>query len=369
MFDKLEDVVFRFQEIEGKLADPALADRPDEFRRLSQEHASLQELIAEYQNYKKIRDEITGNREILRGNDPDLSDMAKEELKTLEPALEESTKKLQVLLLPKDPNDQKNIVLEMRAGAGGEEAALFVGELFRAYQRYCERRGWKVELVSMNETGIGGYKEIIAEIQGTGVYSRLKYEGGVHRVQRVPETEAQGRVHTSTITVAVMAEVEEVDVQINPADLRIDVYRAGGKGGQGVNTTDSAVRITHNPSGLVVVCQAERSQIKNKDRAMKVLRSRLYDLEQAKVAKAEADQRRSMVGTGDRSERIRTYNFPQGRLTDHRIGMTLYQLPTIMEGDLDQIFNGLQTYYQAEALRAHGYAVDARPVATSQFDD
>ena len=282
--------------------------------------------------------------------------MAKDEVKRLEPELLESKKRLQILLLPKDPNDAKNVVLEIRAGAGGDEAALFVGELFRLYQRYLERQGWKVDLLSANPTGIGGFKEIIAEVTGTNVYSRLKFEGGVHRVQRVPATEAQGRIHTSTVTVAIMPEAEEVDVTINPADLRIDVFRSGGAGGQGVNTTDSAVRITHNPSGLVVVCQDERSQHKNKDKAMKILRSRLYELEREKAAKATADQRKSMVGTGDRSERIRTYNFPQGRLTDHRIGLTLYQLGDVMEGHIDEIINGLQNHYQMEALKAQGMA-------------
>ena len=280
--------------------------------------------------------------------------MAKEELKTLEPELAQSTKRLQILLLPKDPNDHKNVVFEVRAGAGGEEAALFVGELWRLYQRYCERQGWKVGVLSANPTGLGGMKEIIAEIQGSGVFSRLKFEGGVHRVQRVPATEAQGRIHTSTVTVAIMPEAEELDVNINPVDLRIDVYRSGGAGGQGVNTTDSAVRITHNPSGLVVVCQDERSQLKNKDKAMKILRSRLLDQEQERAAKEHSDARRSMVGTGDRSERIRTYNFPQSRLTDHRIGLTLHQLPDVMEGKIDEIIDGLQANYQMEALKAQG---------------
>jgi peptide chain release factor 1 len=264
------------------------------------------------------------------------------------------------LLLPKDPNDGKNVIFEVRAGAGGDEAALFVAELFRLYQRYCERQGWKVSILSINPTGLGGLREVIAEVSqasgGAGVYSRLKFEGGVHRVQRVPATETQGRIHTSTVTVAVMPEAEEVDVNINPADLRIDVYRSGGSGGQGVNTTDSAVRITHNPSGLVVVCQDERSQLKNKGKAMKILMARLLDLEQEKAAKSQSDTRRAMVGTGDRSERIRTYNFPQGRLTDHRIGLTLYQLPEVMEGKIDEIVDGLQAYYQMEALKAQGMA-------------
>ncbi len=370
MFDRLESVEQRYLEIESRLAEPDLASRPEEFRKLSQEHSSLQEIVSEFLHYKKIKKSIAENKELVYEKDQDISSMAKEELKELEPELSASEKRLQLLLLPKDPNDEKNIMLEIRAGAGGEEAALFAGELFRLYQRYAERRRWRVELYSASETGLGGFKEIIAEIQGQGVYSRLKYEGGVHRVQRVPKTEAQGRIHTSTVTVAILPEAEEVDVNINPVDLRVDVFRAGGKGGQGVNTTDSAVRLTHIPSGLVVVCQDERSQIKNKARAMKILRSRLLDQEMAKAAKAETDARRSMVGTGDRSERIRTYNFPQGRLTDHRIGLTLYQLPQIMEGEIDGVFDALQTFYQTEALRAQGLAPDApAPVRTSVDDE
>lgn len=355
MFDKLESVVARFMEIESRLADPEIASRPADFRRLSQEHAGLQGLVDEFRRYKKLQSEIASNRQMLQEEkDSELLSMARDELKHLEPELEESKRALQILLLPKDPNDEKNVVFEVRAGAGGDEAALFVGELFRLYQRFAERQGWKIELLSANPTGLGGFKEIIAEIQGARVYSRLKFEAGVHRVQRVPATEAQGRVHTSTVTVAVMPEAEEVDVTINPMDLRIDVFRSGGAGGQGVNTTDSAVRITHLPSGLVVVCQDERSQLKNKDKAMKILRSRLLDLELEKAAKTSADARRSMVGTGDRSERIRTYNFPQGRLTDHRIGLTLYQLADVMEGKIDEIVNGLQAHHQMEALKAQG---------------
>ncbi len=354
MFDKLEAVEARFLEIESRLSDPDIGNRPAEFRKLSLEHSGLQDIIAEYRRHKQLTADITSNKEMVHEKDREISAMAKEELEQLEPALEECRKKLQILLLPTDPNDHKNVMLEIRAGAGGDEAALFVGELFRLYQRYCERQGWRFDILSVNPTGLGGFKEMIAEVQGAGVYSRLKWEGGVHRVQRVPQTEAQGRIHTSTVTVAIMPEAEEVDVTIRTEDLRIDVFRSGGAGGQGVNTTDSAVRITHNPSGLVVVCQQERSQIKNKDLAMKVLRSRLLTLETDKAAKAHSDVRKAMVGTGDRSERIRTYNFPQGRLTDHRIGLTLYQLPDVMEGKIDEILNGLQTHYQAEALKAEG---------------
>ncbi|MGZ3687003.1 MAG: peptide chain release factor 1 [Bdellovibrionota bacterium] len=356
MFDKLEAVEARFKEIESRLSDPQLAERPGEFRRLSQEHASLQAVVEEFQRYKRLAQEIEENKELVYEKDAEMSSMAKEELKRLEPELETSRQQLQILLLPKDPNDHKNIMLEIRAGAGGDEAALFVGELFRLYQRFAERQGWRFDVMSTNPTGLGGFKEIIAEVQGSGVYSRLKYEGGVHRVQRVPATEAQGRIHTSTVTVAILPEAEEVDVTINPAELRIDVFRSGGAGGQGVNTTDSAVRITHVPSGLVVVCQDERSQLKNKDKAMKILRSRLLTAEQERSAKEHSDARRAMVGTGDRSERIRTYNFPQGRLTDHRIGLTLYQLPDVMEGKIDPILDGLQAHYQAEALKAQGMA-------------
>ncbi len=354
MFDKLESVVARFQEVEARLADPQLAEVPGEFRKLSQEHAQLQELVAEYRHLKKLQADITSSRELLVGKDAEMSALAKDELKALEPALVESEQRLRVLLLPKDANDEKNIVLEVRAGAGGDEAALFAGELFRMYQRFAERTGWRVDLLSTNPTGLGGYKEIIAMIQGDRVYSRLKYEGGVHRVQRVPATEAQGRVHTSTVTVAVLPEAEEVDVQINPVDLRIDVFRSGGAGGQGVNTTDSAVRITHLPTGTVVVCQDERSQLKNKDKAMKILRSRILEAEQERAAREHGDVRRLMVGTGDRSERIRTYNFPQGRLTDHRIGLTVYQLPEVMEGKVDEILAALQAHDQMEKLKAQG---------------
>jgi peptide chain release factor 1 len=356
MFDKLEGVETRYLELEGKLGDPGLADRPDELRRLSQEHSSLGELVEAYRSYRSLKSELQENRDLIEDKDPEISSMAKEEVARLQEALTRCERRLKILLLPKDPNDDKNILLEIRAGAGGDEAALFAGELFRAYQRYSERSGWRVEVLSANPTGIGGFKEIIAVVTGANVYSRLKWEGGVHRVQRVPETEAQGRVHTSTVTVAVLPEAEEVDVHINPADLRIDVFRSGGAGGQGVNTTDSAVRITHLPTGLVVVCQDERSQHKNKDRAMKILRARLLEQEQARSAQAHADQRRSMVGTGDRSERIRTYNFPQTRMTDHRIGLTIHQLSEVMEGKFEEVFDALQTHYQAKALKDAGYA-------------
>lgn len=354
MFDKLESVVSRHKELESRLADPEIAGNPSEFRKLSQEHADLTDLVEEYGRFKHLKQEIASNKELLQEKDPEMVELAKEELKSLEPELVESEKKLQLLLLPQDPNDSRNVVLELRAGAGGEEAALFAGDLFRCYQKYAERQGWRVELLSSNPTGIGGFKEIVAVVTGDKVYRQLKYEGGVHRVQRVPDTETQGRVHTSTITVAIMPEAEEVDIDINPADLRIDVFRASGAGGQHVNTTDSAVRITHLPTNVVVSCQDERSQHKNKAKAMKILRSRLFEAEQERAAKEHSDTRREMVGTGDRSERIRTYNFPQGRLTDHRMGLTLYKLPEIMEGKVDELFEKIQSHYQIEALKAQG---------------
>ncbi|MBI4925801.1 MAG: peptide chain release factor 1 [Bdellovibrio sp.] len=352
MFKNLQEIEKRFIEIERRLTEPELAKQPQELKRLSQERASLEEIVSVYRKYKEIKKEISSNTELLGSSDHEFVSLAKEELKLQDIQLQDVIQKLQILLLPKDHNDEKNCMLEIRAGAGGEEAALFVAELYRLYQKFAEKQRWSVEVLSSNPTGLGGLKEIIAMINGVRVYSRLKWEGGVHRVQRVPETEAQGRIHTSTVTVAVLPEAEEVDITINPTELRIDVFRSGGAGGQGVNTTDSAVRITHIPSGMVVVCQDERSQHKNKDKAMKILRSRLLEYERDKAAKEHADARRSMVGTGDRSERIRTYNFPQGRLTDHRIGLTLYQLPEVMEGKIEVLLDALQSHYQTEALKA-----------------
>lgn len=354
MFSQLDSVLRRFDEIESRLADADLASRPTEFRTLSQEHASLQELVAEYKHFQNVEKQIQENRELLEESDAELSALAKEELKALEPEREESKKRLQILLLPKDPNDEKNVILEIRAGAGGDEAGLFAAELFRAYQRYSERQGWKVEMLSASESGVGGFKEVVAMISGGKVYSRMKFEAGVHRVQRVPETEAQGRVHTSTVTVAILPEAEEVDIHINPTDLRIDVFRASGAGGQHVNTTDSAVRITHIPTGTVVSCQDERSQHKNKDKALKILRSRILEVERERAEREHSDARRSMVGTGDRSERIRTYNFPQGRLTDHRVGLTVYNLPEVMQGHLEEVLDQVQNFFQMEALKQQG---------------
>jgi len=354
MFAKLESVERRFQEIESRLSDPELANQPGQFRKLSQEHADLKEIVDEFRQNRTLKQDLASNKELMNDSDAEMRAMAKEEIDRLTLEVEQSDKHLQLLLLPKDPNDQKNVILEIRAGAGGDEAALFAGELFRMYQRFAGDHGWRVDLLSTSPTGIGGYKEVIAMIEGDRVYSRLKWEAGVHRVQRVPDTETQGRVHTSTVTVAVLPEAEEVDLQVNPTDLKIDVYRASGAGGQHVNTTDSAVRITHIPTGVVVTCQDERSQHKNKDKAMKILRSRLLEAEQERAAKEEASARKSMVGTGDRSERIRTYNFPQGRLTDHRIGLTLYNLPEVMEGKIEEIVDRLEAHYQMEALKAQG---------------
>ena len=351
MFAKLGQVEQRFEMLEHRLSDPALANNPNELRAISKERSDLETLVATYRIFKRVEEELAQNKALMEDKDADMRAMAKEEINRLSAEKTKLEAELTILLLPKDPNDGKNILLEVRAGAGGDEAALFVGELFRMYERFASTIGWKVDLLSTSPTGIGGYKEIIAMVTGESVYAKLKYEGGVHRVQRVPKTETQGRVHTSTVTVAVLPEAEDVEVHLNPTELKIDVFRSGGAGGQSVNTTDSAVRITHLPSGLVVVCQDERSQHKNKEKAMKILRSRLLDQEQAKAAKEHSDARRSMVGTGDRSERIRTYNFPQSRLTDHRIGLTLHQLPDVMEGKIAPIIDALITHNQAELLK------------------
>lgn len=350
IFDKLEGVIDRFMEVEGLLSDPTVLSDQNRFRDLTREHSELSEPVEVYRRYKVVKQEIEDNREFLRDDDPDMREMAREELPVLEKESEELGQRLTLLMLPKDPNDGKNIVLEIRAGTGGDEAALFASDLFRAYSRYAERHRWKVEIMSSSESGVGGFKEVIAMITGQNVYSRLKYESGTHRVQRVPDTETQGRIHTSACTVAVLPEAEDVDLDIDPTDLRVDVYRASGAGGQHVNKTESAVRITHIPTGVVVACQDEKSQHKNKARAMKVLRSRILDAMQAEQHAQMAADRKSQVGSGDRSERIRTYNFPQGRCTDHRIGLTLYKLDGIMQGDLDEIFDALTTYYQAEMM-------------------
>jgi len=353
--DKLATIERRVEELGRLLADPAVAGDRRELQRLGRELAELRPLSDLSASYRNILRELEENRELLRDEkDPELRAMAKEEISRLSAEQERTEERIRILLLPKDPNDEKNILIEIRAGAGGEEAALFAAELFRAYSMFAAGKGWKVEVLSHSDTGIGGTREVIAMIEGKGAYSLLKYESGVHRVQRVPATEAGGRIHTSTVTVAVIPEAEEVDVQIHPDDLRIDVFRSSGPGGQSVNTTDSAVRITHVPSGLVVSCQDEKSQLKNKSKAMKILRSRLYDLELERQRSERADMRRSLVGTGDRSERIRTYNFPQNRVTDHRIGLTIHQLSQVLDGGFDPFVAALTAHAQVEALKHTG---------------
>jgi len=354
MFEKIEELERRFQELEALLADPAVIANQAEFRKLSREHADLRELVEAYRRYRKVVAEIEDNRELLA--DPDMKEMAEEELRGLSAEKERLEGEIHLLLLPRDPNDTKSVILEIRAGTGGDESALFAGDLFRMYSRFADANRWRVEVISASESERGGFKEIVAAVEGEGVYAKLKFESGTHRVQRVPETEAQGRIHTSACTVAILPEAEDIDIDINPADLKIDVYRSSGAGGQHVNTTDSAVRITHIPTGTVVACQEERSQIKNRAKAMKVLKSRILDnLVQEQNSKLAAD-RKSQVGSGDRSERIRTYNFPQGRLTDHRIGLTLYRLDAIMAGDIAEIVDGLRAHYQMEALKAQAEA-------------
>jgi peptide chain release factor 1 len=349
MFEKIEELERRYQELDSLLADPAVIGNQGEFRKLSREHAELSALVDAYRHYRKVLAEITDNRGLLA--DPDMKEMAEEELATLEVEKERLEGEINLLLLPRDPNDDKSVILEIRAGTGGEESALFAGDLFRMYSRFADANRWRVEVISASESERGGFKEIIASVEGTGVFAKLKYESGTHRVQRVPETEAQGRIHTSACTVAILPEAEDIDVEINPADLKIDVYRSSGAGGQHVNTTDSAVRITHLPTGIVSACQEERSQIKNRSKAMKVLKSRMLDILQIEQAAKMAADRKQQVGSGDRSERIRTYNFPQGRMTDHRIGLTLYRLDAIMAGDIGEIADALRAYYQMEALK------------------
>ncbi|HBT84015.1 MAG TPA: peptide chain release factor 1 [Desulfuromonas sp.] len=350
IFNKLEEVVDRFREVEGLLSNPATTSDQEKYRALTREHADLAEIVEVYGEFKRIREALEGNRELLRDSDPEMRDMARQEIPELEARQESLTAQLRQLLIPKDPNDAKNVILEVRAGTGGEEAAIFAGNLFRMYCRYADNKGWKVELMSASESDAGGFKEVIALISGQRVYSRLKYESGTHRVQRVPETEAQGRIHTSACTVAVLPEAEDVDLEIDPSDLRIDVYRAQGAGGQHVNKTESAVRVTHLPTGVVVACQDGKSQHKNKAQAMKLLKSRILDSMMAEQHAQIAADRKSQVGSGDRSERIRTYNFPQGRCTDHRIGLTLYRLDAIMQGEIDELVEALTTHYQSQSL-------------------
>ena len=354
MFDKLKSVEERFEEISNELMKPEGVSDNETFKKLMKEHKQLTPIVEKFREYRKAKDAEAEARELLDagGLDKDFKELVEEELNEAKQKIEETGEELKFLLLPKGPNADKNVIVEIRGGAGGEEAALFAGSLMRMYSMYAESRRWKMEILGGNETELGGYKEVSFMIEGEGAYSRLKYESGVHRVQRVPETETQGRIHTSTVTVAVLPEAEEVEVEINPADLQIDTYRSGGAGGQHVNKTESAIRITHLPTGLVVECQDERSQHKNKDKAMKVLRSRLYEMMQQQQNDAIASDRKAQVGTGDRSERIRTYNYPQGRVTDHRIGLTLYKIEQILNGDLDEIIDGLITYYRAEMLKA-----------------
>jgi peptide chain release factor 1 len=352
ILDKLNDIELRHRELEGLLSDPKVVSKPGVYQKYAKEHAELRELVETIREYNQVCGQIKEHQEILRDGDDDLKAIVKEELPLLKQKQEELEKKLKILLLPKDPNDDKNVFLEIRAGTGGDEAGLFAADLFRMYARYAESQGWKVEVVSSSPAGgVGGFKEIIVQIEGRGAYSRLKYESGVHRVQRVPITEAQGRIHTSAVTVAIMPEAEEVEVHIDPNDLRIDVYRSTGHGGQSVNTTDSAVRITHIPTGLVVTCQDEKSQLKNKAKAMKVLRARLLDVMLQKQNTEQAEARKSQVGTGDRSERIRTYNFPQGRVTDHRINLTRYDLDNFLNGNIGEMIDALITHHQAELLK------------------
>lgn len=352
MFTKLNEVEKKYQDLTHRLGDPIVHADTQQFQVLAREEARLRPLIESYRLYKERLKQLADNKLLLTEDDASIREMAKEEIPHLEIEIARLAQQLKVLLLPKDPNDEKNIYLEIRAGTGGEESGLFVANLFRMYSRYAEDRGWRIELMSSNPTGLGGFKEIIALISGEKVYSYLKHESGVHRVQRVPDTEASGRIHTSAVTVAVIPEADDVDIKIEEKDLRIDVFRSGGHGGQSVNTTDSAVRITYLPTNLVVICQDEKSQHKNRAKAMKVLRARLYDQMLTERQAKEAAERRSQIKTGDRSEKIRTYNFPQSRVTDHRIGLTIYQLDTVMEGHLDLLIEPLQAHYQAEALKS-----------------
>jgi peptide chain release factor 1 len=353
---RLNEAESRYNELTAKMADPAVIGDSDQYRKVAKAQSELAEVVGKYGEWKRVDRELRDSRAMLSEADPDLRQMAELEVARLEPQLAEIDQELEVLLLPKDPNDEKNVVLEIRKGAGGDEASLFASEVFRMYTRYAEEHGWRVEVTSLSESSVGGLSEVIALVSGKRVYSRLKYESGVHRVQRVPATETQGRVHTSTITVVVMPEADEVDVQVDPKDIRIDTFCSSGPGGQSVNTTYSAVRITHLPTNTVVSCQDEKSQIKNRSKAMQVLRSRLYQMELEKQLAQIGAERKSMVGTGDRSEKIRTYNFPQNRITDHRIGLTLHQLDLTMEGRLQPVIDALTSYYQAERLRGEGEA-------------
>lgn len=351
MFDKLEDLLIRYQEIEEEMLNPNVVNDQNRYRKLRKEQSDLYDIAEKYKEYKATNSNLEESLMMLEEEtDEEIRELAKEELNSCKQRIIEIEEELKILLLPKDPNDEKNVIVEIRGGAGGDEAALFAAELYRMYVRYAERNRWKTDMMSLNENGIGGFKEVIFMINGKGAYSKLKYESGVHRVQRVPVTESGGRIHTSTATVAIMPEAEEVDVALDMSDCKFDVFRASGNGGQCVNTTDSAVRLTHVPTGIVISCQDEKSQLKNKDKAIKILRSRLYELEMEKAQSAEAEARKSQIGTGDRSEKIRTYNFPQGRVTDHRIKLTVHQLDAVMDGDIQEIIDSLIAADQAAKL-------------------
>ncbi len=355
MLEKLSFIENKYKELGTKIIDPKVMEDMDEWQKLAKEHGEMEPIVLEYREYNEATTKLEEDKEMLKEKlDDEFKDMLKEEISELEEEIEKLEEELKILLIPKDPNDHKNVIVEIRAGAGGDEAGLFAGDLFRMYSRYAERQGWKVEIMSTNDQGIGGFKEVIFMIKGKGAYSRLKFESGVHRVQRVPETESGGRIHTSTATVAVLPEAEDIDIEINQNDIRVDVFRSSGNGGQSVNTTDSAVRITHLPTGMVISCQDEKSQLKNKDKAMKILKTRLYDKMITEQNAEIAQERRSQVGSGDRSERIRTYNFPQGRITDHRINLTVYKLENFLDGDIDEMLDSLITTDQAEKLKQVG---------------
>ncbi|MFH2011819.1 MAG: peptide chain release factor 1 [Pseudomonadota bacterium] len=352
MLQELETAEIRYQELDKLLSNPEVIKDQKRYKKIAREHSGLTEIVESYRNYRRINDQIEESKALLDEDDEEIRELAKSEINALQQKFSEFENQLRTLLIPRDPNDDKNIFLEIRAGTGGEEASLFAAVLFRMYCKYAEMNNWKIDIIDQNVTGMGGFKEIITLIEGKGVYSKLKYESGVHRVQRVPSTEAQGRIHTSTVTVAILPEADEVEVQVDPNDLKIDVFRSSGPGGQSVNTTDSAVRITHLPTGLVVTCQDEKSQHKNKAKALRVLNARLLDKLSEEQKSEISENRKNQVGTGERSERIRTYNFPQGRITDHRIGLTLYKLDKVLEGDVEEIISALIAHYQAEAIKS-----------------